>query len=176
MSKPTKLALSAQSLRATSSSSASGDGAFSLSPSKYFPETLSSSSATARYVLGWAASWGLLNSSQKKGPTINHRTVSQKKKERKRERRKKIPCSTPSKPLGMEPSLKPHGPTSTPLSLQFPYLKVPSLVTSKTKPPERDEHKSASYRKPPQGFQKNENIFFPILSLKIIFLLRQGHM
>lgn len=149
MSKPTKLALSAQSLRATSSSSASGDGAFSLSPSKYFPETLSSSSATARYVLGWAASWGLLNSSQKKGPTINHRTFSQKKKKKeKKERRKekKIPCSTPRYPkaLGMEPVLKPHGPTSTPLSLRFPLFKVPSLATPtppKKTSKQRDEHK-----------------------------------
>lgn len=70
-SKPTRRALSAQSLRATSSSSASGAGAFCLSPSKYFPETSASSSATARYVLGWAASSGLLTSSQKMGPAIS---------------------------------------------------------------------------------------------------------
>lgn len=48
ISRPTRWALAAQSLRATSSSSASGAGAFSLRPSKYFPEMPSNSSATAR--------------------------------------------------------------------------------------------------------------------------------
>lgn len=75
ISRPTRWALAAQSLRATSSSSASGAGAFSLKPSKYFPEMPSNSSATARYVLGWAARWGLLTSSQKMGPAISQQSI-----------------------------------------------------------------------------------------------------
>lgn len=75
VSKPTKRALSAQSLRATSSSSASGAGAFSLKPSKYFPETPSSSS-DSQVGAGLRCQLGALDQQPEDGPCTHHRALS----------------------------------------------------------------------------------------------------
>lgn len=154
-SKPTRRALSAQSLWATSSSSASGAGAFSLNPSKYLPETLSSSSATARYVLGWAASWGLLTSSQKMGPAINpQRDQSTWLEGETEDLSPSAGCSAPTVvasfsgvPRSSAPGLCPRG------SLQqaFPSLTLPRQIL----PHAGTSLKAASPRKPPWLFPDN---------------------
>lgn len=96
---------------------------------------------------------GTLEQQPEEGPYNQPQNIQSKKRRKEREREENSLLHPPKTPRD---GTFPEAPW-THLHLcpcSSLYRKVPSLATSKTKPPNRDEHKSASYKKPPQGFQK----------------------